>query len=271
MDYGFQKDDGMTQDSSTAERIVSDIHGACTFDAHPMQTPRTQGAAYALQDQVAEILSQDSAFGPVAGWKIAANSKALLERFGIGEPASGRVFGALRRDSPAELRASNYRQFALEPEIAAVMKTTLPAQDAPFDATTVQGAIDRFVPAFELLDMRDCDMAQIHLPDIIAQNISNVGAVIGGPGLAPDRLDISTLRTTLTIDGEMRHDVTGAAPQDPLEAVTWLANHLAARGLTLEAGQIVLCGTHSPIWYHDGTGQIVLEMSGLGRAVLRIT
>ncbi|MFD1510183.1 2-keto-4-pentenoate hydratase [Lacimonas salitolerans] len=236
-----------------------------------MPTPRTLDAAYALQDQVAGHLSQDAAFGAVAGWKIAANSKALLERFGIGEPASGRVFAALRRDSPAELRAADYRQFALEPEIAAVMKTTLPAQDAPFVAATVQGAIDRFVPAFELLDMRDCDMSQIHLPDIVAQNISNVGAVLGGPGIAPDQLDISKVRTTLTIDGEIRHDVTGAAPQNPLEAVTWLANHLAARGLTLEAGQIVLCGTHSPIWYHDGTGEIVMEMSGLGRAVLRLT
>lgn len=270
MDGGFQKDDGMTQDDSTAKHIVADIRGVSPFDPHATPAPRTPGAAYALQDEVAEILSQDSAFGAVAGWKIAANSQALLERFGIGEPASGRVFAAMRRDSPAELRAADYRQFALEPEIAAVMKTTLPAQNTPFDPATVQGAIDRFVPAFELLDMRDCDMAQIHLPDIIAQNISNVGAVVGGPGIAPEDLDISSLRTTLTIDGEMRHDVTGAAPQNPLEAVTWLANHLAARGLTLEAGQIVLCGTHSPIWYHDGPGDIVLEMSRLGQAVLRI-
>ena len=270
MDGGFQKEDGMTQDTSTAERIVADILGRNAFEAYATPAPRTPGAAYDLQDQVADLLSHDSAFGPVAGWKIAANSKALLERFGLGEPASGRVFAAMRRDSPADLRAADYRQFALEPEIAAVMKTTLPAQDAPFDAATVQGAIDRFVPAFELLDMRECDMAQIHLPDIIAQNISNVGAVIGGPGIAPQDLDISSLRTTLTIDGEIRHDVTGAAPQDPLEAVTWLANHLAARGLTLEAGQIVLCGTHSPIWYHDGPGEIVMEMSGLGRAVVRI-
>lgn len=256
--------------TDTRDLILQDIRTAAAFDTRSTTPPRSMAQAYALQDAVADDLTSDPRYGPVAGWKIAANSPALLERFGIGEPASGRVFVAQRRDSPATLDAGAYRQFALEPEIAAVIGTTLPAQDAPFDAATVQAAIARFVPAMELLDMRGADMGAIHLPDAIAQNISNVGAVIGGPGVAPDALDVSTIRTTLTIDGELRHDVTGAAPQHPLDAVTWLANHLAARGLTLEAGQIVLCGTHSPIWYHEGTGRIDLAMSGLGEAVLTL-
>lgn len=256
--------------NDTRDLIVQDITGAAPFAAHETDPPREIEAAYRLQDAVAEALTANPAFGPVAGWKIAANSPALLARFGLGEPASGRVFAGQRRNSPARLTVSDYRQFALEPEIAAVMGKTLEPQDAPFDSQTVRAAIDRFVPAMELLDMRDTDMANIHLPDVIAQNISNVGAVIGGPGIAPGELDPDTVRTTLAIDGEIRHDVTGAAPQHPLDAVTWLANHLSGRGLTLMAGQVVLCGTHSPIWYHEGTGEIVLEMSGLGSASMRL-
>lgn len=256
--------------SDTRDLIVQDIIGAAPFAAHETDPPRGVDAAYRLQDAVAETLAATPAFGPVAGWKIAANSPALLARFGLGEPASGRVFAAQRRDSPARLSASDYRQFALEPEIAAVMGRTLTPQDAPYDSHTVLAAIDQFVPAMELLDMRGTDMPNIHLPDVIAQNISNVGAVIGGPGIAPGDLDPDTVRTTLAIDGEIRHDVTGAAPQHPLDAVTWLANHLSGRGLALEAGQIVLCGTHSPIWYHEGSGEIVLEMSGLGSASVRL-
>ncbi len=257
-------------DNETRDRIVKDILGAAPFTAYETDPPRDPSAAYVLQDAIAEELAQDPAYGTVAGWKIAANSPALLERFGMGEPASGRVFGAQRRASPAILKAVGYRQFALEPEIAAVMGTTLAPKDSPFNTQTVLEAIDRFVPAMELLDMRDADMPNVHLPDVIAQNISNVGAVVGGPGIAPEDLDPAAIRTTLAIDGDVRHDVTGAAPQHPLEAVTWLANHLASRDLTLEAGQIVLCGTHSPIWYHDGTGEIVLEMSGLGKASLTL-
>lgn len=260
----------MTEGGEAVARIVQDIRSHAAFDPYSTSPPRDARTGYALQDRVAEALSNDDAFGPVAGWKIAANSPALLERFRLSEPASGRVFAAQRRDSPATLRAEDYRQFALEPEIAAIMGETLAPLEAPFDSARVLGAIDRFVPAMELLDMRDCDMPGMHLPDAIAQNISNVGMVLGGPGIAADRLDSDNVRTTLTIDGELRHDVTGAAPQHPLEAVTWLANHLAARGLTLAAGQVVLCGTHSPIWYHAGSGALVLEMSGLGTATLRL-
>lgn len=258
-----------TQDKTTAQ-IARHICSAAAFDPLSTNPPRDMDAAYALQDKVAGVLMNDGVYGPVAGWKIAANSQALLTRFKLEEPCSGRVFSSQRRDSPAVLRALGYRQFALEPEIAAVMSDTLAPQDAPFDTARVLAAIDLFIPAMELLDMRGCDMAAIHLPDAIAQNISNVGAVLGGPGIAPDKLDPDGIRTTLTVDGALRHDVTGAAPQHPLEAVTWLANHLAARGLTLEAGQVVLCGTHSPIWYHDGTGTFELEMSGLGSATLRL-
>lgn len=259
----------MTEDE-TCDRIVQEIKAATPFAAHGTEPPRDLAAGYRLQDKVAQRLGGDPAFGAVAGWKIAANSADLMARFGLDEPVSGRVFEGQNHGSPATLTAKDYRQFALEPEIAAVMGATLAPQDAPFDAATVQAAVDRFVPSMELLDMRDVNLPQVHLPDVTAQNISNVGAVTGGPGVAPGDLDLEGLRMTLTVDGEIRHDVTGAAPQHPLEAVAWLANHLAARGLSLEAGQIVLCGTHSPILYHDGSGEIVVEMSGLGNATLRL-
>lgn len=254
-----------------AQRIVRDIRTAAPFDSHSSQPPRSLGAAYALQDQVAAILERDAAFGSVAGWKIAANSAALMDRFGPDAPASGRVFAAQRYDGPAVLCAGDYRQFALEPEIAAIIGATLSPRNAPFDAARIQEAIDRFVPAMELLDMRDVEMSKVHLPDAVAQNITNAGAVLGGPGVAPASLDPAAVRTVLTIDGAIRHDTIGAAPQDPLAAVTWLANHLARRDMTLEAGQIVLCGSHTPICHHDGPGEIVLEMSGLGSAGLRLT
>lgn len=257
-------------ETDTCDQILHDIRNAAPFDGLGTTPPRDIAAAYNLQDAVTAALTSDPAYGPVAGWKIAANSAALLARFGIDEPASGRVFSAQSHDSPAKLRSADYRQFALEPEIAAVMGKTLRAEDAPHDRETVKSAIERFVPAMELLDMRDADMPSIHLPDAIAQNISNVGAVLGGPGVAPDQLDITTLRMTIDIEGETRHDVTGAAPQHPLETVVWLANHIAARGLSLEAGQFVLCGTHSPICYHEGKGEITLSMSGLGKASLTL-
>ncbi|MCC6000676.1 MAG: fumarylacetoacetate hydrolase family protein [Pararhodobacter sp.] len=249
--------------------IVADIQGANPFAPYATTPPRGLTDAYMLQDRVLALLGGDAP-GAIGGWKIAANSAALMGRFGLDEPLSGRVLASQRQDNPARLRADAYRQFAFEPEIAAVMGRSLAPASAPFTRDQVAAAIDRFVPAMELLDMREADMAGMHIPDAVAQNISNVGAVLGGPGMAPGALDPGAVRTQLIIDGETRHDVTGAAPQHPLDAVTWLANHLVARGLMLEAGQLVLCGTHSPIWYHDGPGEIEVRMAGLGAVSLRL-
>jgi 2-keto-4-pentenoate hydratase len=251
------------------EAIAKDIVEAAPF------TPRSGAAsldeAYTIQDAVTDHLITQGRRKPVAGYKLAVNSRMLMDRFGVSEPASGRIFGDQLFQSPAELPASAFRQFAYEPEIAAIMATGLPVSGAPYTEEQVATAIDRFVPAFELLDLRGSELPKIGLAEAVAQNITNAGIVIGGPGIAPSELDPAAIETTVEIDGRPELSVKGAAPQHPLEAVTWLANHLARRGLSLEAGHVVLCGTHAPIRPVEGTARIELRMSGLGQASITLT
>lgn len=260
----------MTHQTTLIERILQDVQNGSPFNPYAEEPPRSLMQAYAVQDEVAASLAAPEMRGPVAGWKIAANSQQLMDRFKLSEPASGRIFASQSVKSDAVLDASDYAEFAFEPEIVAVMKSTLAPQEAPFNRSQVVAAIDRFATGVELLDMRHTDMPNTHIPDAIAQNISNVGAVVGDGGVEPESLNTSDLNTVVLIDGKVVHDVTGAAPQNPLDAVIWLANHLASRGLALEAGQVVFCGTHSPILYHDGPGKIEVEMSGVGRAALTL-
>lgn len=254
----------MTDQKQIAEKILQDVLTGAPFDAYATTPLRSVTQAYKIQDELTSNLITSGGRGTVAGWKIAANSPQLMERFKLDEPATGRIFSSQRHDGKATLKVADYTEFAFEPEIAAIIKTTLDPAEAPFSSIDVSAAIDRFVPGIELLDMRKTDMPKTHIPDAIAQNISNVGAVLGGPGILPEALKADSVRTVLKIDGIVQHDVTGAAPQNPLDAVTWLANHLASRGLALEAGHVVMCGTHSPIWYHKGTGEIEVSMSDLG-------
>ena len=260
----------MNDPKQITKKILQDVLTGAPFDAYALSPPRSVRQAYETQDGLTSLLTTTGGRGPVAGWKIAANSPQLMARFKLEEPATGRVFNSQRHDRNATLKAADYTDFAFEPEIAAIMKTALDPAKAPFNLADGLAAIDRFVPGIELLDMRNTDMPNTHIPDAIAQNISNVGAVLGGPGIAPDALNAATVHTVVKIDGIVQHDVTGAAPQNPLEAVTWLANHLASRGLALEAGQVVMCGTHSPIWYHTGTGEIEVAMSDLGTVSLTL-
>lgn len=260
----------MTNQKTLIQKILKDVVSRKSFDPYAEEPPRSVAQAYAIQDELALSLADPDLNGPVAGWKIAANSQQLLIRFKLSEPATGRIFTNQRFDGDATLNVADYTEFAFEPEIVAVMKTTLSPENAPFTRAQVLAAIDRFAVGIELLDMRHTDMPNTHIPDAIAQNISNVGAVLGGPGIEPEALDVDDLHTVLRIDGEVVHDVTGASPQNPLDAVTWLANHLASRGFALEEGQVVFCGTHSPIWYHKGAGEIEVTMSSIGVAKLTL-
>lgn len=249
---------------TTLDQIAGDVLEARPFDPHATDPARTLEEAYQVQAALARTLAA-SGRGPVAGWKIAANNPVLQERFGISEPISAPIFAAQVCRSPADLDKAAYLEFAFEPEIAAVLKADVDATDR--DA--VASAIEVFLPAFELLDMRRIDMPSVRIADAVAQNISNAGIVLGGPGIAPQDLDVTGVRTVVKVDGTAKLDVTGAAPEHPIDSVTWLARHLAERGEKLQAGQVVLCGTHCPIWYIDA-GEVVVEMSGLGSASMKL-
>ncbi len=254
----------------TVQKIAADVMAHAAFTPYATDPPRTLDEAYRLQDALAEQLIARDTHQGIAGWKIAANAPHLLEKFGLDDPLSGRVFKRQAHRSPAKLTAAAFRQFAFEPEIAAIMKTDLEVSDGPSSWQDAISAIDRFVPAIELLDMRDVDMPSMNIADAVAQNISNEGAVIGSPGIAPQDLNVASVRTEVSVNGKVELQTTGAAPQDPIDAVTWLVGHLTKRGLRLQAGQIVLCGTHCPIWYHGNPGEIVVTMTGLGEVSLSL-
>jgi 2-keto-4-pentenoate hydratase len=120
------------------------------------------------------------------------------------------------------------------------------------------------MPAFELVDTRDAYVPALELATAIAQNVTNEGLVIGGPGLPPGALDIERLEVVITFDDVEVARITGAAPQHPLDAVAWLANHLADRGKFLEAGMTVLCGAHMPPKPVGSATRIHATMGSLG-------
>lgn len=242
-------------------------HAPFTSRADQIQDLAT---GYAVQDALVDHLIERGLRGAVTGYKVAANSRALMDLFNLPEPVSARVFVDQRHDSPALLRRVDFNQFAFEPEIAAILGADLPV-GAVHDRASARAAVARFVPAFELLDLRQVDPPRAHMPDMVAANISNEGIVLGGPGVATDVLDPAGIRAEVLFDGAVVQDVTGAAPQNPLDVVAWLANHLGARGLGLSAGMVVLCGTHTPIQRPDGASRIALRMTGLGEVTADIS
>ena len=250
--------------------IIEDIRKHAPFRNFEGRIGERLERAYALQDELAARIVESGVRGPCCGYKIALNSPSLMAHFGVDEPVSGHLFEDQKHFSPAELAQEDYRTLLIEPEIAAVIGNDLPGGPGLADRERVAAAIEVFVPAFEIVDTRGAHIPDLKLPAAIAQNMTNEGLVVGGPGIAPAELDVDSLSIAVIIDGAPVADLTGAAPQHPLDAIAWLADHLEHRGKRLRAGQIVLCGSHMPARPVGTARHVRAEMGVLGAVEFRV-
>ncbi|HEY8069570.1 MAG TPA: fumarylacetoacetate hydrolase family protein, partial [Burkholderiales bacterium] len=79
---------------------------------------------------------------------------------------------------------------------------------------------------------------------LVADNAWNEGAVLGEPVKDWRSIDLAALRGVAVINGNSMgvghgRDVMG----HPLDALAWLANNLASRGLGLWRGDVVITGS----------------------------
>jgi len=226
----------------------------CSADIPDLET------AFDVQDRaVAEIAAERGGF---AGYKIAFNSPELMEKLKIPHPGMGRIFSEQVYDDGVHLDTSAYTNFMIEPEIAAVLgEDILPG--AVYTPERAERAVERYFPAFELLDRRNFE-GMMHPPSVIAHNVFNEGIVLGGPGLTPREFDYRELETLCTDNGETVVRGTGKAPQKPSEALAFLANHFAGRGGTMPKGSRVLLGAHCPLYKVEAGHSVRLELGPLG-------
>ena len=226
--------------------------------------PQTELEGYRIQEALHEILIPD--FGEMAGHKIGCTSEVMQQYLGIPHPCSGGVFAGGVHDSGVALRTSDFIRVGVECEIAVRLARDLPAIDAPFTVDTVARAIEAYLPAIEIVDDRYADWQTLGAPTLVADDFFAAGCVLGQPvsrSTAPDLLEIIG---RAVINGAEVGRGTGAdVLGHPHHALAWLANHLAAEGRGLHAGQIVLTGSLvKTVWLAAGD-RVTMELEGLGR------
>lgn len=240
------------------------------FDLPPALAESPLADAYAVQDGYVAAVAPDA--GGVAGYKLGANAPALLAHFGIDEPISGQLFGDEIHPSGTALPRDAFDTVSIELELAATLAPEVADITAPVDRATAETLIAHYRPAIELLDLRGKRLPTEPLANTVALNAYSAGCVLGEARRAPADLDIDTLEVTLTIDGKTVTTVTGTAPQPPAEAVAWLINDLAGRGIRPAPGMIVICGSFIPLMtLEDGVREVALEMTGFGGARFSLT
>lgn len=237
-------------------------------DDHPAMT---MNDAYAIQ---AEWVRQKRGAGDrVVGWKIGLTSKAMQAALSINIPDSGVLLQSMIFENGTDIPAGRFIQPRIEAEIAFVMKAPLTANGLTGEA--ILAATDYIVPALEILDTRitrkdpRSGRARTVL-DTIADNAANAGIVLGNPVHDFRNLDLRWVGAIVSKDGEVEETGLGAGVlDDPLLAVSWLAERLADHGETIEAGQIVLSGSFvRPVEAPPGS-RIAADFGALGIVTCR--
>ena len=144
---------------------------------------------------------------------------------------------------------------------------------APYHRDHVVEAVAAIVPAFELVDDRQADYAQLtaNVLTLIADNAWNAGIVLGTPLRDWRHVDLAAVRGVMRINGTLvgegyGRDVMG----HPMEALLWLVNMLAQQGKSLTQGMIVMTGSLVATRFVDAGDTVGLSVDSLGEVQLSI-
>jgi 2-keto-4-pentenoate hydratase len=251
--------------SDIVDSIVRDIEGLLPFD------PREDAIhglahAYDIQKKVTAALLERRPGRRIAGYKIAFNRPASMDYYGLSEPCYAPLFSDQFHVGRAALRFDGFRDPVIEPEIAIRLSAALAGHE---DDSGVDAAIGALLPAIEIMDVRGAFSRDPSAAAAVAQRIHSEGAVIGQAGSLPT-LDVGAVVARLRVDGETQGEATGAAPQTPTEALRWLSRRLAADGLPLQAGMIVLTGAHLPGFALKAPCAVRVDIAPLGTVSLSL-
>ncbi len=250
-----------------AARLLAEARRTATAIAGlpPSLAPADKGDALAIQS----AFEKARGLTP-SGWKIGCTAQNSMELLGTDEPFPGRAFAPLTFDSPAALRAADFCMLGIEVEFAFRMAAGLPARAEAYSEAEVAGAVGTLYPAVEIVAPCLDDWLAYGVNQIIADNGAH-GALVLGTGVDDWRtVDLGAHEVALRFDGrEIARGVGAAVLGHPVTALTWLANHLRARGLGLAAGEVITTGTMTNINVTQPGVAVEADFGSLGTVSVR--
>jgi 2-oxo-3-hexenedioate decarboxylase len=244
-----------------AARLAAAAAGRASAEPPTASAPDLDvAAAYEIQDAVVE--ARVRAGHPVVGAKLGLTSVAKQRQMKVGEPIYGWLTADMRIDVGAPLVCARFGQPRIEPEVAFVLGRDL---DGPgVGAAEVLAATAAVTVALDVLDSRYTGYA-FTLPDVVADNASAAGFVLGGTLAAPQGIDLRLVGCVLEVNGRLVATAAGAAVLGhPAAALAWLVRSLAARGRGLRAGQVVMGGALTEAFEVEPGDSVAVRIDRLG-------
>lgn len=204
-------------------------------DSHPALGERWGYEVQAL-DRARRVQQGEN----VVGAKLGLTSAAKQQRMNVDQPIVGFLTDTMRTEARTLAQATvGWVQPRIEPEIAFVTARPL---SSPLTFAEAGRAVDSVGVAAEIIDSR-YDGYRFRLPDVVADNTSAAGFLMGAPTPLADLDLLQRVRCQIEVDETVVHAATGSAILGhPLRALVWLSEHLARQGETLPEGSLVLAG-----------------------------
>jgi 2-keto-4-pentenoate hydratase len=221
--------------------------------------------AYAIQLlQVHELTSAGRA---IKGHKVGLTSAAMQRLLGVHEPDYGHLLDDFFHLEHAPIPLARFLQPRIEPEVAFVLAR--PLRGPGVTVHEAIAAVDFVLPALEIVDSRIRDW-KIGLLDTIADNASSGAVVLGSTPTELGAVDLRLAGAVLIRNGAVvGTGAGGAVLGSPITSLVWLANTLGARGVTLEAGHVVLPGAVCAMVPVTAGDTVTATFAGLGSVTAR--
>lgn len=231
----------------------------------PEAVPHDEADGYRVQDALHNLLSPE--LGTQVGYKIGCTSAVMQQYLGIPHPCAGGLYMSGVHPSGTSLRYGDYVHVGVECEIAVQLGRDAVPSGEPFTAETIASSIEAYFPAIEIVDDRYVDWRSMDAPTLIADDFFASGCVLGAPVVRAKAPDLLSVIGRAVINGTEVGRGTGAdVLGHPHHALAWLANHLAASGKVLLAGEFVLTGSLVQTAWLNAGDHVRIELLGLGSA-----
>lgn len=221
--------------------------------------------AYRIQDLTLELrLARGET---LVGVKLGLTSVAKQKRMGVDAPFVAWLTDAMMLAPETPVPSSRLIHPRAEPEIAFVMGRRL--SGGHIDAVTALAATSSVHAAVEIIDSRYRDFI-FTAPDVIADNASSSFVLMDPTPHAVGGRDLAMQTVLVESQGRVLDSATGAAILGhPAEALAFAARVLAARGLAIEPGWIVLCGAMTDAYALDLHSPLIFDFGPLGTIHVR--
>jgi 2-keto-4-pentenoate hydratase len=233
--------------------------------------PDDEAEAYAVQAEANQQLSKMGLGLPI-GHKIGCTTPVMQAFLGIHSPCAGDIFATTVLRSGQRVSRTAYRRLGVECEIAVEISRDIAPKKAPFTRETIASMVGAVMAGIEIVDDRYRDYRSVGVPTLIADNFFNAGCVLGEPVRDWRKLDLGRLEGRTLVNGEEMGRGQGAMVLGhPLEALVWLANSRAARGMGLSRGKFVFLGSLVETKWLDAGDSVRIEIEGLGALDLDVS